>query len=488
MTDARPAATSLDLPPDEMEQLLARVGVLAAREVEAARNGPIFAVTPSVEALSQSFDHARDLPLEGESLDELLYVCDRILTAGQRTAPAFFGYVHSPPSPIGIAADLLASATDQNVTAWRSAPAATDVERIAIQWLGQLVGFADDSAGILVGGGSAANLTALFLALRARAPVDGDRRSLSVYAAEGVHFSVAKAADVIGVKLRQVGVDAASRLDTDALRRTIETDRRAGLVPFCVVGTAGTVATGAVDPLDAIAPVAADESLWFHIDGAYGAPAAADPASRPLFSGIEQADSLAVDAHKWLYTPIDCGALLFRDAGAGANAFGSGAGDYVRVLAEEEAESYAFWEHGLELSRRFRALKLWMTLRYYGARRIAAAIAEDIAMAEHLARLVEASEDLELLAGPGLSICCFRHVPPGVPENGLDRHNERVLDAVQRDGRVYLSNASLDGTFALRACITNFRTTRSDVERMLAVVRELGAGLADGVDGAAMNP
>jgi aromatic-L-amino-acid/L-tryptophan decarboxylase len=147
----------------------------------------------------------------------------------------------------------------------------------------------------------------------------------------------------------------------------------------------------------------------------------------------------------------------------------------VRVLSDQPAESFAFWDHGIELSRRFRGLKVWMTLRYYGARRIAAAIAEDIAMAAYLAELVRDADDLELLAGPGLSVCCFRHVPPGVPEEELDAHNERLLAALQRDGRVYLSNAALDGRFALRACITNFRTTRADIERTLAVVRELGA-------------
>jgi aromatic-L-amino-acid decarboxylase len=185
-----------------------------------------------------------------------------------------------------------------------------------------------------------------------------------------------------------------------------------------------------------------------------------------------------LDPHKWLYVPIDCGALLVRDPAAAAKAFGGGAGDYVRVLAGEETESFAFWEHGLELSRRFRALKIWMTLRYYGARQIAATIAEDIAVAAYLADVVRAADDLELLAGPRLSICCFRHVPAGMGDVELDRHNERLLEALQRDGHVYLSNATVDGRLALRACITNFRTTRGDVDRTVKTVRRLGASLA----------
>ena len=193
---------------------------------------------------------------------------------------------------------------------------------------------------------------------------------------------------------------------------------------------------------------------------------------------MERADSLSLDPHKWLYVPIDCGALLLRDGQATARAFGSGADDYVRVLSDEASEAFAFWEHGLELSRRFRALKVWMTFRYYGAQRIAGAIAEDIAMAEHLAELVADDPHLEIVSGPHLSICCFRHVPAGAPEHALDRHNERLLAALQRDGRVYLSNATVDGRLALRACITNFRTTRADIRQTVDVVREIGARLA----------
>ena len=241
------------------------------------------------------------------------------------------------------------------------------------------------------------------------------------------------------------------------------------------MANAGTTSTGAVDPLDAVADVAAEAGVWLHVDGAYGAPAAADPACRPLFSGLHRADSLCIDAHKWLYAPVDCSALLLHDAAATARAFGAGADDYVRILATQPAETFAFWDHGLELSRRFRALKLWAILRFHGARRLAAAIGEDVRLAAHLAQLVADAEDFELLAGPGLSICCFRHAPAHLDEPALDAHNERILQALQRDGRVYLSNATIDGRFALRACITNFRTTRADVERVLEVVRELAA-------------
>jgi glutamate/tyrosine decarboxylase-like PLP-dependent enzyme len=212
-----------------------------------------------------------------------------------------------------------------------------------------------------------------------------------------------------------------------------------------------------------LAAIARRERAWFHVDGAYGAPAAAtDPA---LFAGIEQADSLCVDAHKWLYAPVDCSALLVRDPAASYGAFGP-AGDYVRVVADEPEEAFAFWDHGLELSRRSRALKLWLTFRTYGADRLAQAISEDIELARTMADLVRAADDLELLCEPGLSVCCFRH---------RTADHEALLAALQRDGRVYLSNVTVGGRAGLRACITNFRTTRADVELAIRLVRDMGS-------------
>ena len=473
MRDPDRRDASLDLIDEDFRALLTGVTALVEREVAAARSGPVFERPPSAVEVDRMIGADRALPADGETVDELLVACAAVLSAGRRTTPTFFGYVQSPPAPVGVAADLLASAADQNVTSWRSGPAAAAVEHQTLRWLGEFVGFDDAATGILVSGGSAANLTALLVALRAVTGPDDDRRAMRVYASVETHFSVAKATAALGVRVEPVAVDRDRRLDPAALRTAIASDRAAGLLPICVVANAGTTSTGAVDPLDAVATVAADAGVWLHVDGAYGAPAAADPACRELFAGLHRADSLCIDAHKWLYAPVDCSALLLHDAAAMARAFGAGADDYVRILATQPAESFAFWDHGLELSRRFRALKLWTTLRFYGARRLAAAIGEDIRVTAHLAELVAAADDFELLAGPGLSICCFRHAPTDLDEPALDAHNERILQVLQRDGRVYLSNATVDGRFALRACITNFRTTRAEVERVLTVVREL---------------
>jgi aromatic-L-amino-acid/L-tryptophan decarboxylase len=473
MTDSDRRDASLDLTGEEFGALLAGVTALAEQEVAAARFGRVFERPPSAAEVDRVIGADRALPVDGESVEDLLAACAAVLDAGRRTTPAFFGYVQSPPAPVAVAADLLASAADQNLTSWRSGPAAAAVEHQTLRWIGELVGFDAAATGILVSGGSAANLSALLIALRAVTGSDDDRRAMRVYASAETHFSVTKAARAVGVGLQPVAVDRERRLDPGALQMAVASDRAAGLLPICVVANAGTTSTGAVDPLDAVATVAADAGVWLHVDGAYGAPAAADQASRHLFAGLDRADSLCIDAHKWLYAPVDCSALLLHDAAATARAFGAGADDYVRILATQPAETFAFWDHGLELSRRFRALKLWATLRFHGGRRLAAAIGEDIRLAAHLADLVAVAEDFELLAGPRLSICCFRHTPTHVDEPALDAHNERVLHALQRDGRVYLSNATVDGRFALRACITNFRTTRADVERVLTVVREL---------------
>jgi glutamate/tyrosine decarboxylase-like PLP-dependent enzyme len=271
------------------------------------------------------------------------------------------------------------------------------------------------------------------------------------------------------------------------LRATIDRDREEGLQPFCVVGSAGTAATGAVDPLDELGAIARDYDLWFHVDGAYGAPAAMIAEQRQIFAGMEMADSVSLDPHKWLYTPVDCGCLLFRDAATARKAFMTEA-DYVKVLEFANLESFAFWDYGIELSRRFRALKVWLTLKYYGATRLAAAIADDIAMADYTAECVRRDAEFELLAPVQLSICCFRYVPAKLRaelesaandddrqlvESEINRLNEQIMYRVQRGGQAYLSNAMLRGRFSLRACIINFRTTPRDIDLTLETVREV---------------
>ena len=493
-----PRSSSLDIPPDELRDLSTRVNELVLEYFSEVSELPVFPETFGGDTLKQI---GSTLPAQGEPIEKLINDCRTIIKNSRHNGhPRFFGYVASPATPAGAFADLIASALNSNVTSWRSGPAPTEIERTVVRWLGSLIGYDKEARGLLLSGGSMANLTALLIAHRAKMGNEASRQGLwrnetpmTLYTSEQVHMSIPKAADILGFgrdQVRLIGCDDQFRLDVQLLRERISADVQAGARPFCVVASAGTTNTGAVDPLSEIAEVAKEFGLWFHIDGAYGAPAALDETKRVLFAGLERADSVSLDPHKWLYAPLDCGCLLFRDEARARVAFGEEDADYIKVLEEDADESFAFWNYGPELSRRFRALKIWLTLRYYGVNRIAAAITEDIALAVYLAQMVEEAEDFELLSRPQLSICCFRYVPlklrsrsRGAQPDGeaiqgeLNNLNEKIMFVVQRGGRAYLSSATINGAFALRVCITNFRTTRADLEQTLEIIREAAHAL-----------
>jgi len=423
---------------------------------------------------------AAELSTEGMPLSQLFDECRTIMDLSRHNGhPRFFGYVASPSTPIGAYGDLIASALNANITCWRSGPAGTEVERMVVRWLGSLINYDRDARGLLTSGGSMANMIALLVANRRKAGAAVSRSGLwnsgspmTVYASSEVHMSIAKAADILGFGrdyVREIKCDDRQRMRVDQLREKIEADRRAGLRGFCVVGSAGTTNTGVVDPLSEIATVAAEFDLWFHVDGAYGAPGILDERKKHLFAGLELADSVSLDPHKWLYVPVDAGCLLFRDDSAAKATFSTDEADYIKTHGYVDEEAFAFWDYGVELSRRFRALKIWLTLQYYGRRRIADAISEDISLAEYLGEVVSNADDFELLAPVELSICCFRYISS---EADLDKLNERIMERVQKGGRAYLSNATVNGHFALRACITNFRTTKTDIDETVAAIRD----------------
>ncbi|HEY6245277.1 MAG TPA: pyridoxal-dependent decarboxylase [Pyrinomonadaceae bacterium] len=427
-----------------------------------------------------------DLAWDPVPLDQLIEECQTIFDLSRHNGhPRFFGYVASPSTAIGAYADLVTSALNANVTCWRSAPGGTEVEKLVVRWLGELIGYSKTAHGLLTSGGSMANLTALLIASRrqlgkeiARTGLWNSGTPITIYTSDEVHMSIPKAADILGFGrdyVRMISCDDRARMNVRELRERIQTDLTNGLRPFCIVASAGTVNTGAVDPLKEIAAVAREFDLWLHVDGAYGAPAALDVRKKYLFTGLELADSVSLDPHKWLYVPVDAGCLLFRDEATARAAFNTDEADYIKVHGLSGDETFAFWDFGIELSRRFRALKVGLTLRYYGARRIAEAISGDIALAEYMAQLVEEADDFELLSPVELSICCFRYRPSGVDDEvELDRLNEQILPIVQKSGQAYVSNATVNGHFALRACITNFRTTKADIELTVEVIREAG--------------
>ena len=475
--------SSLDVTEEELQEISYETNKLVFEYLMTISQRPVRAENYAGKT-TESID--TELSAEGLPLEQLLSECRTIMDLSRHNGhPRFFGYIASPSTPIGAYGDLLGSALNANITCWRSGPAGTELERIVVRWLGSLINYDRDAKGLLTSGGSMANMIALLVANRrksggavARSGLWNSGPPMTVYASSEVHMSIAKAADILGFGrdyVREISCDDRQRMRVDQLREKIEADRREGLRPFCVVGSAGTTNTGVVDPLSEIAAVAREFDLWFHVDGAYGAPGVLDERKQHLFDGLNLADSVSLDPHKWLYVPVDAGCLLFRDDAAAKATFSTDEADYIKTHGYVDEEAFAFWDYGIELSRRFRALKVWLTLQYYGTRRIAAAISEDIALAEYLGEVVSNADDFELLAPVELSICCFRYVSPGTVD--LDKLNERIMERVQKGGRAYLSNATVNGHFALRACITNFRTTKNDIDQTIAAVREAAEDL-----------
>jgi aromatic-L-amino-acid decarboxylase len=421
------------------------------------------------------------LPTKGIDFDALLKVFRETIIpfSRQNAHPRMFGYVQSPGTPLAAFADLLASTLNANLTVWRSAPAPVEMERLTVDWIRQILGFNAEAGGLFVSGGSMANLAAIAAARRAK---DHPSGRLRMYASSETHFSIAKAAALLGIgreNVRHVVVDERFRIQVDDLVAKITVDLEAGYVPFCVVANAGTVNSGAVDPLAEIREIADCFKLWMHVDGSYGAFAVLAESARELFAGIQRADSVALDPHKWLYLPVDVGCVIYRDPEIARATFAHEA-EYTRIIGEEADEAFAFWDYGPELSRRFRALKVWMLLKGVGLHSLSEAIESNFACARYFESMVRASDDFEMAAPVELSIFCFRHMPAQLrrksPE-AIDGFNERLLIALQRDGSSYLSNATLGGRFALRGCVLNYRTTLRDMEILLDDLRRVARSL-----------
>ena len=463
----------LERPHNEYRHAFERISELSLALLAELNQRPTFPTITGQEARKRFSDPLPELGMGAAALDGLQAVIDASRLQNSR----FFGYVLGSGEPIAAAADLLASVLNQNVTAWRSGPAAATIEQVVVGWLAEAVG-CNGFVGTLTGGGSAANLMALAMARETRMPSndDGVQQSGTVYASDQSHMSIPKAVALLGLgrhSLRSIPCDPDFRMRVDLLRQEIDKDAQEGKTPVAIVGTAGTVATGSIDPLAELAAIAKSCGAWFHVDGAFGALAAiARPAD---FAGMNQADSLSLDPHKWLYQPLDCGCLLYRDRAAAQKTF-SYTGDYAKSLLEDPVESFSFFDETLELSRRFRALKLWLSLRFHGLNAFRQQIENDLEMASHLKGLVARAPDLELMAPVPLSAVCFRFVPASQPlrDPQLDDFNLKILNRVQRGGRVFISNATIHGRFALRACIVNHRTTRPDVEAVVDEVVKVG--------------
>jgi len=458
----------LETSPEQFREAADRVLELASAFLREINSRPTFPATDGKQSL-KLFRAA--LPEKGLGLAALAPLQD-VIEHSRVQNGRFFGYVLGSGEPIAAVADLLASVLNQNVTAWRSGPAAVTIERTVVEWLAQAIG-CGGFHGSLTGGGSSANLMGLAMAREAKTPANeaGISAPLVVYASSEIHMSIPKSVALLGIgrrNLHRLPVDANFKLIPAELERAIQADKAAGKTPIAVIASAGTVSTGSIDPFTEIAIIAKRHNLWLHIDGAYGALSAIAAPSK--FEGLNLADSISLDPHKWLYQPLDCGCLLFRDPKYARQAF-SHTGDYAKALTDDPVEGFAFFEESMELSRRFRALRLWLSLRYHGMAAFRASVQKDLDLAQRLAESVQSRPELELLAPVALSAVCFRHRGEGGDsEDALHRRNAEILKRVIRRGRVYLSNATLHGRFCLRACIVNHRTTEADVDSVITEV------------------
>lgn len=469
----------LELSPEAFRRLAVSVADLSAEYISTLDARRTFPATTGAET-ERLF--ALELPEQAMG-DRALDALADVITHSRAQNGRFFGYVFSPGEPVAALGDLLASILNQNITAWRSAPAGVTIERTVVRWLAEAIGCAG-FLGTLTGGGSAANLMGLTMAREAKTPANerGLRHAPAgvIYASEQVHMAVPKAVAMLGIgrkNLRIVPCDASYRMIPSQLEQAIRRDQAEGTMPIAVVASAGTVNTGAIDPLREIAGIAHEHGAWMHVDGAYGALAAI--AAPEKFDGLALADSLSLDPHKWLYQPLDCGCLLYRDVGMARTTFAY-TGDYAKQLSSDPVEGFAFFEESIELSRRCRALKLWLSLRYHGLAAFRAAIRKDLDCAQRLAAAVASAPALELLAPVELSAVCFRHlVGKDASEEERNRFNLALLKRIVARGRVYLSNATLQGKFCLRACLVNHLTKESDIDAIVPEV--LAAGLERGV-------
>lgn len=475
---------TLDYRQDQFKDLLDKSSQLVLNHLSDLESKKAYHFYPQKE-IEQWFDEP--LPKEGMDPNSLLSIVkEKVLdTATNNVGPYMYAYVMTGGTQISIIGEQLAATINQNVGKWHLSPAINEIERRVIQWGGEITGFGSNAAGVLVSGGSAANLAGLAVARNIFFEKQEVRKKglfgmkpFTVYASAEVHGCVDKSIEELGIgtdQLRKVDTNADFTINLEALIQTIEEDIKNGYTPFCLIGTAGTVNTGAIDDLNALADIAEKYNMWYHIDGAYGGLLGSQPSLKEKYKGIERADSLAVDFHKWLYQTFEGGCLLVRDWDHLKRAYFKVA-SYLDARLEE-AGRVNFNEHYFQLSRNAKALKIWMSLKAYGINAIQDMIQKDVDLAKYLADTMDASDDFELVAGSDLAIACFRYVKGCNNEEEIDDINRKLIPALEKDGRVFITGTTINDTFVIRACLINHRMHEGTVDYLVNVIREVAETL-----------
>jgi aromatic-L-amino-acid decarboxylase len=439
-------------------------------------------VTPEATPaeLEKLFDEP--LPEKGIAVEEILarFKNDIAPNAMGVPSPRYFGQFNPTPLPIGVWADALSSMLNQNAGAWRNGPSSAMIEARVIRWLCDLLNYGPKSFGTLASGGSEANLIALKCARDsvAKSIKDGGVRTapgdLIIYASEQSHYSIDKSADILGLGregLRKIPTDNRFHIRLDALRDAIARDREAGLLPCCIVGVAGTTSTGVIDPLEDLAAIASENRCWYHIDAAYGGPLAFSPKHKHLLNGIEQADSITFDPHKWMFVPFACGATLVREGGRVLRDAFDMTPEYLSEDRGGADVEFDFFRYGQMGTRRFNSLKLWMAMKFMGREGYAKTVERHIALTQYLAGRIDALPNFERVGEVETAVCCFRHTSKS------DLIQQRIQQLIERGGEAWLTTTVLHGSRALRVNINSFLTEQHDVDHLVTQIEKAAAGL-----------
>ncbi len=428
------------------------------------------------------------LPLTGsDALDLLQVVKERVIdTATGNLGTNMYAYVMAGGNQISTIADFLASSINQNATKWHLGPAMTEIEKRVVSWTAEMVGYTPEAGGVMVSGGSAATLTGLTVARNIffrqyHVNKNGlfGMKPFTVYCSKETHSSTDKSVSLLGIgtnNLRKIATDADFKIDLVALDQQIISDIAAGFTPFCIVGNAGTVNTGAIDDLTALSRIAKQHGMWLHVDGAYGGLVSSLPELKEKYAGMELADSIALDFHKWLYQPFEIGCTLVRNWDVLRESYFKQA-DYLDTSLEAKSDRLEFNEHYFQLSRNAKAFKVWMSLKAYGFTKIQAMMQKDLDLTRYLERQVTAASDFELKSNSDLAIACFRYIGHNLSAEKVIEINQNLIPALENDGRVFITGTRLNGEFVLRACIINHRKTEASIDYLLNVIREVATTL-----------
>jgi aromatic-L-amino-acid decarboxylase len=477
--------------PDEVRQQHEEIGRAVTKLIsERAATLDELPVVPTAtpDELKRLFDEP--LPIGGSSPHEILqqFAHDVAPHAMTVPSPRYFGQFNPAPLPIGVWADALCSSLNQNAGAWRNGPTSAMIESQVIRWLCELVGYGEEAFGVLASGGSEANLIALKCARDRISPEiahHGAREgsALTVYTSEQCHYSVEKSLDILGLgrdSLRKIETDARFHIRLDRLREQIKIDIEEGRRPFCIVGVAGTTATGVIDDLPAVAAIAGEHDCWYHVDAAYGGALAFSDKHREKLRGIELADSITFDPHKWMFVPFSCGATLVRDGGQVLRNSFDMSPDYLAEQRGFDDAQYDFFRYGQMGTRRFNALKLWMCFKFMGKRGYSQTVERHIELTRHLAARLDALPDFERVSEVETAVCCFRYLPAavrGLAAEQQDEVQQKLQQRIEKSGKGFFPSTTLHGRRALRVNVNSYLTEQRHIDDLIELLVSEGAAL-----------